>query len=253
MRKQSWIINVVLLALAVVLGLKLRGDWMNTKQQQKAVDASEKAAATPGATAPNAASAAVPGAELIASNNLFSPDRNNVQAQVADVTPPPPDPQLLGSMNVGSGRIALMVDGAAQPGTAPHPVREGEMIGGYKLVKAGDTFAMVEYDGQQKRVDLQSAPRLDARLAPSSQAQRAPQPPVAQAKSVGPGSPSSNVKVLPDKGVTSTGNPNTRSSFDMFGPGVQDNYPAGTNLNGWVKTEKPWPFGGKQVWWEKAQ
>ena len=62
-----------------------------------------------------------------------------------------------------------------------------------------------------------------------------------------------NVKVLPDKGVNSTGNPNTRSSFDMFGPGVQDNYPAGTNLNGWVKTEKPWPFGGKQVWWEKAQ
>jgi hypothetical protein len=252
MRKQNWIINVGLLALAVVLGIKLRGDWMGTKQQQKAVDAYEKSGATPTATAPNAAIASVPGADLITSNNLFSPDRNDVQAQIAEVKPAPPDPLLLGSMNVGSGPMALMVDGAAQPGTPAHPVREGEMIGGYKLVKAGGTFAMVEYEGQQKRVELQSAPRLDSRLAPVASArQPTQQTTAAPARAVGPAS--NNVKVLPDKGVNSTGNPNTRSSFDMFGPGVQDNYPAGTNLNGWVKTEKPWPFGGKQVWWEKAQ
>ncbi len=157
MRKQKWIINVVLLAVAVVLGLKLRGDWVRTTQQQKASDAFEKAAA-PAAGAPNWAAGPVPGAELIAQNNLFSPDRNNVQEQPAELKPLPPDPLLLGSMNVGSGPIALMVDGAAQPGTPAHPVRLGEMIGEYKLVKVGDTFAMVEYQGQQKRVEVQTSP-----------------------------------------------------------------------------------------------
>jgi hypothetical protein len=254
MRKQSWIVNVVLLALAAILGMKLRGDWVRTIEQHKASDAFEKSAATPGAAAPNAAAPPIPGAESIAQNNLFSPDRNNVQAQPVELKPAPPDPLLLGSMNVGSGPIALMVDGAAQPSTPAHPVREGETIGGYKLVKVGDTFAMVEYEGQEKRIEVQSAPRQDNRLAPAPSApQRPQQTTAAPLKTVGPGSPSSNVKVLPDKGISSTGDPKTRSSFDMFGPGVQDNYPAGTNLNGWQKVEKPWPFGGKQVWWEKVQ
>jgi hypothetical protein len=253
MRKQSWIINVVLLGLAVILGMKLRGDWMRTAQQQKAADAFEKAAATPAASAINAAIAPIPGAELIVQNNLFSSDRNNVQPQPVELKPPPPDPLLLGSMNVGSGPLALMVDGAAQPGTPAHAVLVGETIGGYKLVKIGDSFAMVEWEGQQKRIELQSAPRQDNRLAPAAGvAPRAvqQQTTAAPVKNVGPGS---SQAVLPDKGVNSTGSATTRTSFDMFGPGVQDNYPAGTNLNGWVKVEKPWPFGGKQVWWEKAQ
>jgi hypothetical protein len=252
MRKQKWIINVVLLALAVVLGLKLRGDWTRTNQERKTAEALDGAAATSAAAAPNTAVAPVPGAELIAQNNLFSPDRNNVQAQVAELKPAPPDPQLLGSMNVGGGPIALMVDGAAQPGTPAHPVREGEMIGAYKLVKVGDSFALVEYEGQQKRIDAQSSPRFDSKLAPPQSAAQTAQPTkAAPPKAVGPAS--NNVKVLPDKGMNGTGSATTRTSFDMFGPGVQDNYPAGTNLNGWIKVEHPWPFGGKQVWWEKQQ
>jgi len=256
MRKQNWIINVVLLALAAVLGMKLRGDWVRTTQQQKAADAFAKSAAPP-ASAPNAAVAPVPGAELIAQNNLFSPDRNNVQAQPLELKPAPPDPVLLGSMNVGSGPIGLMVDGAAQPGTPAHPVRVGEMIGEYKLVKVGDTFAMVEYQGQQKRVEVQSAPHQingsvplanTAIARPATQQTIAPKTPV-----VGPGSPARSVSVLPYKGVTSTGNPDSRSSSDMFGLGVQDNYPAGTVLDGWQKVEHPWPFGGKQVWWERVK
>ena len=253
MRKQNWIINVVLLALAVVLVMKLRGDWTRTNQQRKVADVSDKAAATPTATAPNAAVALIPGAELIAQNNLFSPDRNNVQAQPMELKPAPPEPLLLGSMNVGSGPMALMVDGAAQPGTPAHPVRVGETIGGYKLVKIGDTFAMIEYESQQKRVEVQTAPRQENRpAAASAPSQTAQQTTAAPVKNVGPGSPNT-AKVLPDKGVNSTGSANTRTSFDMFGQGVQDNYPAGTNLNGWVKIEHPWPFGGKQVWWEKAE
>src|SRR5208282_648187 len=152
-----------------------------------------------------------------------------------------------GSMNVGNGPIALMVDGAAQPGTPAHPVRLGETIGEYKLVKVGDTFAMVEYEGQEKRVEVQSSPHQVAGFVPVATAVRPATQQTVAAKTpvVGPGSPARNVSVLPYKGVTSTGNPDSRSSSDMFGLGVQDNYPAGTVMDGWKKVEHPWPFGGK--------
>ncbi|GEM_PF-6552375 len=254
MRKQSWIINLVLVALAVVLAMKLRADWQRTNARQSAADAIDKSPAAAGAAAPNSAPAAIPGAELIAQNNLFSTDRNNVQPQVQELKPQPPDPLLLGSMNFGSGPIAFMVDGAAQPNTPPHSVRIGEMIGAYKLTKVSDGYAMVEYEGVEKRIEAQTAPHQDNRLAPPpSVAQRtAPAPPpITGVKTVGPTS-NTNVAVLPDKGTNSTGNPNTRSSFDMFGPGVQDNYPTGTNLGGWVKVSVPWPMGGTRSWWEKA-
>jgi hypothetical protein len=254
MRKQNWIVNVVLLALAVALAMKLRGDWVRTAQQRKAADAFEQHGLTSAPTAPNMAPAQIPGADLITQNNLFSPDRNNVQPQAVELRPAPPDPLLVGEMNVGSGPIALMVDGAAQPGTSPHPVRVGESIGGYKLTKVADTYAMVEYEGQEKRVELQSEPRYDNSRAPaaSSVPQRA-QPQTTSApppKAVGP---NKSITVLPENGKNSTGDPKTRTSFDMFGPNVQDTYPAGTVLNGWQKVEHPWPFGGKQVWWEKVQ
>jgi hypothetical protein len=256
MRQQKWIVNVVLLAMTVFLGMKLRGDWARTAQTQKAADALDKPMAV-SPTAPNLSVAPVPGAELIAENNLFSPDRNNVQAQIVETTPAPPDPLLLGSMNLGSGPVALMIDGAAQPNTPARSVRIGETIGGYRLVKVGDTYVMVEWEGQQKRVDVQTAVRQISGPATSAAAkaggttmgtqQTKPGPTV----TVGPGAPSRTV--LPYKGVTSTGNPEARSSSDMFGLGVQDNYPAGTVMDGWKKVEHPWPFGGKQVWWEKVK
>jgi hypothetical protein len=256
MRKQSWIINVVLIALAVVLGMKLRADWQRTNARQNAADAVDKPPAAPAASTLNAAPAAVPGTELIAQNNLFSADRNNVQPQsTQEVKPQPPDPLLLGSMNVGSGPIALMLDGAAQPNTvAPHSVRIGEMIGAYKLTKVGDGYAMVEYEGVEKRIEAQASPHQDNRLAPPQSAGQRVAPPPPPVTNVKTASPTSNTKVsvLPDKGTSSTGNPNTRSSFDMFGPGVQDNYPTGTNLEGWVKVSVPWPMGGTRSWWEKA-
>ena len=50
----------------------------------------------------------------------------------------------------------------------------------------------------------------------------------------------------------STGNPDTRTSYDMFGPGVVDKYPVGAVVNGWKKVSHPWPFG-PQIWWEKVK
>jgi hypothetical protein len=251
MPKQSWIVNLVLLAAVAGLAMKLRGDWLraNTRYGRLA----PAAAATPAPQAGMAATPSVTGAELIVANNLFSPDRNNTVVLVAESKPAPPDPLLIGAMDLGSSRLALMTEGGERPGPVKQ-VKEGEIIGGYKLVKIDSDFVTVEYEGQKKRIDVTTVvPQVNA---PAAAAQ---QPRVAQPAIVGPNNPPpANVVTAAKPTPTnpsgnSTGDATKRSSFDMFGPGVQDTYPAGAVVNGWKKVEHPWPFGGKQVWWEKVQ
>jgi hypothetical protein len=256
MRRQKWIINLVLLALAAMLVVKLRGDWMLANQRYATIKPQVKpVAVAPNIAAPGGLSAnpaTISMADAIVQNNLFSPDRNNNVPPPVQKHEPPPEPILLGAMDIGGGPIALMAEGGERPGPA-RQVKIGDAIGGYKLVKVAGSFVMVEWEGEQKRLEVQFAPQQIR--GPQASDQRAAQPVV-----VGPTTPvPSNVTNATNKPTpqnpsgNSTGDKNTRTSFDMFGPGVQDNFPAGTIRDGWKKVEHPWPFGGKQVWWEKVQ
>ena len=253
MRKQTWIVNVLLIAAAAGLAVKLRGDWIlaNQRYGQLSATVAPKRGATPlgGSNPALNLPAAEARSNAIVQNNLFSPDRNNSVSQLVQSTPPPPLPVFTGSLDLGNGRpIALMVDGVAQPGTMPRSVHEGETIGSYKLVKIAGSFVTVEYEGQQKRVELQLTPMQ--RSAPAAYAET-PRTPSAPAAVVNVGPASAPPPVRPGS-QTSTGYPDTRTSHDMFGADGVDHYEAGTVVDGWKKITRASPFG-TQVWWERVK
>ncbi len=255
MRKQTWIVNLLLIAAAGALSMKLRADWMlaNQRYATLAVPVAAKPGTPLQVNGPASGGPAVPGvADSIVQGNLFSPDRNNVVAQIALKAAAPPLPVFLGGMDIGSGPLAFMVE-TGVPGT--RQVRVGQMIGAYKLVKVAGTFVMVEYEGEQKRVDLSMAP-VDRGPAPvAASYAEPPRTAPAPAVAITPAIPPVTNKPTPtNPSGNSTGNPDTRTSYDMFGPGVgKDTYPAGAIVDGWRKVEHPWPFGGKQTWWERVK
>ena len=256
MRKQTWIVNLLLIAAAAGLAVKLRGDWILANQRYGKLNAA--VAPKPGATPPpgpsNAAvnlSASDAMSNVIVQNNLFAPDRNNNIPQQVQSAPPPPLPAFTGSIDLGNGHpIALMTEGGAQPGTATRQIRQGEIIGGYKLVKIADSFVMLEYEGQQKRVDVQSSPRQTSAPAGYTAEQRTASVPAVV--NVGAASQPPPVRPVTPATKNQTGNPDSRTSFDMFGADGVDKYAAGTVLDGWKKVTRVSPFG-TQVWWERVK
>jgi hypothetical protein len=245
MRKQTWVVNVLLLALAAGLGVRLRGDWIRGAQRQQGLYGPAKSTGLPAGAFPGAVVPPVASTESIVQNNVFSPDRNNLVPQVIQRQPPPPDPVLLGSMDLGTP-VALMTEGGPQPGPV-RQVKQGEEIGGYKVVKISGDFVTVSYEGQEKRIQVLTAPR---QVGAPSQAYVEPARPVS---SVTTANPASKNPPREDSGINKSWKGDTLTSGDMFGNGVPDTYPAGTVINGYRKMEHPWPFGGKQVWWEKVQ
>lgn len=251
MRKQAWIINVLLIAAAAGVAVKLRGDWTLANQRYEKLNTrvSPKAPAA-SSSLPAATSVASPGNspmnDAIVQNNLFTPDRNNNIPQPVQSTPPPPLPVFTGSINLGNGHpIALMSE---TPAGAPRQVKEGETIGGYKVDRIADSFVMVEYDGQKKRVEVQSAPQqTSAPPAYTAEQRTAPSAPPPAVTNVMPSTPP---RVQPGN-KSSTGFADTRTSRDMFGQDGVDKYPAGTVIDGWKKVERTSPFGS-QVWWQKV-
>jgi len=250
MRRQSWIISLLLLAVAVGLSWKLRADWLRGNQRYANLSgASAQSRASVPATLPGQP-VTVSGAELIVQNNLFSIDRNNTVATIAVTKATPPDPILIGAMSLGPGRdFALMAEGGPQPGPS-RQVKEGEMIGDFKVVKIAGTFVIVSYDGQEKRIEV-SFSRVTQVAAPYT--------PPAQAEAPAPRNNSMAVRTIapppppPPGTIISNLMGTARTSLQMFGPGVPDNYPAGTVINGYMKKVHPWPFGGQQISWEKVQ
>jgi hypothetical protein len=241
MRKQTWVVNVLLLVVAAALGAKLRGDWIRGAQRQRALDAPVKSTGLAAEAFPGANVPLVPGTELIVQNNLFSPDRNNVVPEVIQHPPAPPDPVLLGSMDLGTP-VALMTEGGPQPGPVQQ-VKEGQEIGGYKVVKIAGDYVTVAYEGQEKKIQVQTAPR---------QVNAPTQAYVEPARSTPRAAPAAKTPPPETSGINKSWKGDTKTSGDMFGNGVPDTYPAGTVINGYKKMVHPWPFGGAQVSWEKV-
>ncbi len=247
MRRQMAMINVVLLVAAVVLAAKLRGDWRRANQRYAALAAAgQPSPATPAPKAANAAGGA--DVETIARRNLFSPDRNSDLPKEAGQRKAPPEPIVIGTLNVGNGKIALMAEASAAIGTVSRQVREGETFGGYRVVSIGDSVVTLEFEGRQTKVEVYTAaqevpaPRIAAADRPAE-----PQRVTTTATVPEPAPLPSSVTTTASSGKAGPTGQVIPGTNGMFG--YNDNLPAGTVMGNYRKVVRPTPFGN-QVWWE---
>lgn len=150
MRARIWIINLLLLVSATAIGWKVRKQWRAYAVQNRPQSLVLRPLA--GVQAP---AAVVPVEYLvIASQNPFHPDRNDVieQPQVKVTTAPPPI--LYGSVILGEARYALM---ATDDTRAPEKVQEGQSINGYRLASVQPQSVILEAGSAKTEIMLYNA------------------------------------------------------------------------------------------------
>lgn len=250
MRKQMLVLNVILLLAAIGLVYKLRADWKSTAKRQEAL-AAGAASTAPSAAGIPAAPQTATGLETIVANNLFFSDRNNEMPKAIEKKPAPPQPLLVGTMNLGRTKLALMVE-ANQPAAMPRQVKEGESFAGYTLVEIGNNQVILEWEGIKKTVDVSMAAVQVA--APAYTPSASSPPPVSSTASspvtITPGAPPppNSAQIIPGKqGPGEQFLPGSTSRVAYAG----DPLPPGTVINGYMKVERVSPFG-KEMWWQKV-
>jgi hypothetical protein len=234
MKKKLVLLDLVLLALVVTLGHRVRQRWLEARKREAAVFGQRlKQLPSPpyAALAPVLPVTAAQYNE-VAQQMLFSADRN--PTVIVEVAPPPPMPKLpvyYGLINLGAGPFAIM---SAKPGDENKQVRFGENIGEFKLVSANREQIVLEWRGEKvvkKVAELMARTEEEpVRAVPASPAQPPKQAianTVAPEKKLGPGV---------DVGA----------SFRPCQPG--DTSPAGTVMEGYRKTERDTPFGKVCQW-----
>jgi len=182
MRKPIVLLNLLLLAAVLGMAAGVRAAW-----QRNHVRYAAPAASSPAVTAAGLATGTQPPLALLdygelVNRNLFSPDRNNVQPVVKkEKRQGPPLPVVIGTMNLGSGMVALMVDPKQAASGSFKRVKTGDEVGVYKVIQIAAHKVVVEFDGEQTTLDVyESAASVSAAggagysaPAPGSQVQTA--------------------------------------------------------------------------------
>ncbi len=231
MKRKLFLANLALLALCTAVGVRLRREYTEAREQEQAV-LGQHVRALP---AP-AVAALTPPAQVkaetygdIALKTLFSKDRNPV---VVVAPPPPPKPVPMpalplfhGVVDFGDGPMAIM-----SLGKGPHrDYQPGDDVGPFKLVAVNNDELVLEWDGKTvtKKVDeiLDRTPVAPVAGPPGS-APAPAAPKVATAPPVPGGELNGGIKACQ--------------------PG--DTSPTGTVADGMRKVIKPTPFGSKCYW-----
>ena len=157
MRKPIAYVNMALLAVTVWLAAEIGVTWRRNHARYAQFAVSPAVSRRPGAYAVGAdAEPAGPArsSELI-TYNLFSPDRNNAQPLVeVEKDPPPPVPIVVGTVNLGSGMVALMADQKQARSGAFRRLKAGDEIAGYRVVKIAEQQVVVEFEGEKTTIDV---------------------------------------------------------------------------------------------------
>jgi len=163
--------------------------------------------------------------------NVFSPLRGKVPVQAQEEAKAPKPPVLFGTMDLGSGRFALMSPGDQSPPLSKRVLPGGE-IGGYKLVSIGTSNVVVEWQDKRITVEITQA------------ASRGPSVPGSETARVAAGNASGS--------VTTVGSaPGAAKPAGVAGPGQPGAFadvPAGTVVGGKRKVVVNTPFGPSVQW-----
>ena len=173
----------------------------------------------------------------IVERNVFSPLRGTVPAQAQEEAKAPKLPVLFGTMNLGSGRFALMSPGEQSPPLSKR-VLPGEQIGGYKLVSIGTANVVVEWQGKRATLEITApppAPRVPGVIEKTGSVRTVAGTTPAGASSAAP-------VVVPETG------PGVSGSGRAGQPGGPPDVPVGTVVGGKRKVVMPSPFGPLVQW-----
>ena len=181
MRRPIVLLDLILLLVIVGLTAGIRAAWQRNHARYAVPAASSRAVTMAGLGAGTQPPLALLDYGELVNRNLFSPDRNNVQPVVKkEKRQGPPLPVVIGTMNLGSGMVALMVDPKQAASGSFKRVKSGDEIGGYKVIQIAEHKVVVEFDGEETTLDVyESAASVSAAgggysaPAPGSQVQTA--------------------------------------------------------------------------------
>jgi len=237
-------VNRKLIALNVVLALAVawaaylfRNEIAAAKARETAMRKAQvkPAPPLPLPALPNQPPVLATGFQTIATRTLFHPSRDpSIPVEAPPPPPPPPPmpalPRYFGTMNIGTGPMALLAMGSGPS----QPVKPGDTIGPFKLVDVNTVDITFEWNGQIARRTLdQMTDRKIESNASSSDDTRAVQ---AAAPAV----------VVPV--VKQPVGPGESTSFGFKLCDSNDSLPDGTVKDGYRKVTYKTPFGSACRW-----
>ena len=155
MRRPIVLLDLILLLAIVGLTAGIRAAWQRNHARYAVPAASSRAVTMAGLGAGTQPPLALLDYGELVNRNLFSPDRNNVQPVVKkEKRQGPPLPVVIGTMNLGSGMVALMVDPKQAGGGSFKRVKTGDEVGGYEVIQIAAHKVVVEFDGEQTTLDV---------------------------------------------------------------------------------------------------
>lgn len=231
MSRKLWVVNTVLVAIAVYAGFQLRKEWRAARAREAAMlRVPVKALPTPRYT-PLASDAPVVAAGYVDVAQKFLFDKSRNPTVVLDVPPAPPPkpvpalPVYHGLMKLGGSLMAMLSVSKDGPQQA---VRLGEPIGQFKLVDVNSEEMVLEWEGQtiHKRVEeLTAAPAaVETAAAPAE-------------------TPAAAAAPAPVKG-----GPGEITQFGFKICAVNDGNAEGTVMEGYKKVMHATPFGQSCTW-----
>ena len=238
MRKSLILVNVALVAAAILLAYTLVGQWRQFEARHRPDLSSSGARAESGGLDGSALPASASGFATIVDHHLFTLDRNNDLEGLPDEPPEAlrPLPVLMGTMGLGGEEVALMVSGGpGNSGSLYRRLKVGEALDGYTLVRIDMDRVVMKTGAREVVVGMDDRSRKPSRRARAARPVEGNRP---QTTGVGSG--------------TRRAGASRRRSARTQRQRADDlrNVPVGTVRDGRRLIEEQTPFGAIKVWVE---
>lgn len=173
-RQRIWIVNGALGLLLVWGGMRLRNEWSAFGATHQAGRLQSTLARTAVRTPGEGVSSTAPDTDWtdIASRSPFSFDRNDSNLDLTEAVAAPvagPRPVLLGTLDLGNGRMALMGKPGSD-GRSGSPVKVGQTFEGWQVVEIHDNAVVVTANGARESIAVARAPTMRSSEKTSSSA-----------------------------------------------------------------------------------
>lgn len=239
MRKKLLLLDLVLLALVVVLGARVRQTWLEARKREGVVlgQALKQSPAPPYAPLTPVAPVMAAAYSEVAQQMLFSADRS--PTVIVDVTPPPKMPDLpvfYGLFILGGGPTAIMSE---KSGAKHQQVGLGQKIGEFTLVDITRDQIVLDWRGEKLTKRISELVERAATKSPAAERtpeSSAPPPPKVTNLAPAPARPGFDLAVSGERKACERG----------------DKSPNGTVVEGFRKVVRDYPFGGEFCEWVKV-
>jgi len=235
LKQRLLLLNLVLVALLALAGLRLRSTGESAAARERSVHRRDPApvAARPEAPLVRAAPLVAGDYASVAQKMLFAQDRNpNVIVDAAPVKIMPPLPVAHGTMELGGAVMALLSETPAAPHRA---YMAGDNIGVFKLLSVSREELTLEWEGR----------KITRRLAELMEAgARAGSPGAASQADAAPAASTGTTTIQ----TVTPGQPGIQTDTDARACQPGDSSPDGTISDGYKKIVQRTPFGNSCHW-----